>query len=133
MVRRGFVQSGGAWITKAEHDLNRQRADTELAMRRAAQQEAARRVREERLAALAEISLIRESARSSAPAYPVAPYVVLPSYWLPPILLPPVPREPDPQEPPPHRPPRRHEPEPARHHRGGIRIPGSLIPFDGVR
>jgi hypothetical protein len=127
MVRRGFVQSGGLWITKAENDLNRQRAEAELALRRAAQQEAARQAREERLAALAEISLIRESARGSGAAYST-PYVMLPSYWLPPILIPPMPREPDPREPPAQRPPRHREPESGRHNHGGIRVPGSLIP-----
>jgi hypothetical protein len=135
MVRRGFVRSDGVWITKAEHDLSRQRAEAELAQRRAAQAEAARQAREDRLAALAEISLLRDSRRGPSAAVGYAPpYIVLPSYWLPPIFLPSVPRDPDPREPPPHhRPPRQRKQDPGRDGHGGIRIPGSLIPFDGGR
>jgi hypothetical protein len=132
MVRRGFVEANGSWIPRAEAEAERQRRDAELALRRAAQQEAARVAREERLAALAEISLLRD-ARPTA-GYSAPPLLMLPGYWFPPVFVPPLPpgmpRDPDPGEPPPHR-PRHREPDHGRHGHGGIRVPGSLIPFDG--
>jgi hypothetical protein len=63
MRRRGFVLSGGQWLT--QEDLQaRQRAQEE------ARREAARAAREDRLAALAELSAVRQLAQPEAQAYP---------------------------------------------------------------
>ncbi len=89
MRRRGFVLAGGQWITREEYQA-KQRAQEEDSIRRAAaRQEAARAAREDRLAALAEISAVRQLVQPSQPvySYPVyggyggVPVVVVPGWW----------------------------------------------------
>jgi hypothetical protein len=114
MRRRGFVPYNGAWITGEEYASRLRAREEEEARRHAARQEAARAAREERLAALTELALVRDLNRqNSAPPYPASPFygtpvVVYPGFW---IL-------------PPHhsRPPKKPDPASFTH------VPGSLIP-----
>jgi hypothetical protein len=91
MRRRGFVHSNGRWITGDEYAARVQAREEENARLRAAAEERARAVRMDRLAALTELTLTRELARSTAPAYPLygnpfygTPVVVIPGFWVPP-------------------------------------------------
>lgn len=91
MRRRGFVLANGQWITREEYAARVRAREQEDALRRAAYEERARAAREDRLAALTELTLTRELARSAAPAYPLyanpfygAPVVVIPGFWVPP-------------------------------------------------
>lgn len=69
MRRRGFVQSSGQWITRDEYQARLRAQEEESARRFAAGQEAARAAREDRLAALAELSVVRQLAQQAQPAY----------------------------------------------------------------
>ncbi|HEX4497821.1 MAG TPA: hypothetical protein VIE43_19260 [Thermoanaerobaculia bacterium] len=69
MRRRGFVLANGQWLTRDELQ-EKQRAQEEAAARyAAARQEAARAAREDRLAALAEISAARQLAQPDPSLY----------------------------------------------------------------
>lgn len=90
MRRRGFVESNGQWITREEHAARVQAYEEESARRRAQQQEQARAAREDRLVALAELSVVQNLTRPAAPPqapvytnpYPYGvPVVVFPGYW----------------------------------------------------
>jgi hypothetical protein len=92
MRRRGFVLSNGQWITREEHAANVRAYEEENARRRAQREEQARAARADRLAALAELTVVRDLARPAyPPAYPQSifpgpyyggvPVVVLPGYW----------------------------------------------------
>ncbi len=91
MRRRGFVLSNGQWITREENAANLRAYEEENARRRAQREEQARAARADRLAALAELSVVRDLVRPAyPPAYPPvypAPYyggvpvVVIPGYW----------------------------------------------------
>jgi hypothetical protein len=76
MRRRGFVQVNGQWISREEYQARLQVQEEENARHYALRQEAARAAREDRLAALAELSIVRDLAQPSQPApYPYgAPY-----------------------------------------------------------
>jgi hypothetical protein len=87
MQRRGFVQVSGQWITREEYAARVRADEEENARRRDQREEQARAAREERLAALAELSIVRDLTR---PAYPPpvyaqplygTPVVVFPGYW----------------------------------------------------
>jgi len=67
MRRRGFVQVSGQWISREEYQARLQAQEEENARRYAARQEAARAAREDRLAALAELSVVRQLAQPEAP------------------------------------------------------------------
>ncbi|HEY0557965.1 MAG TPA: hypothetical protein VGG20_27190 [Thermoanaerobaculia bacterium] len=71
MRRRGFVLAGGQWLTHEELQ-SRQRAQEEASARyAAARQEAARAAREDRIAALAELSVARQLGQQEEPqGYP---------------------------------------------------------------
>ena len=75
MRRRGFVLSNGEWITREEHAANVRAYEEENARRRAQREEQARAARADRLAALAELTVVRDLVRpSSPPAYPQSLY-----------------------------------------------------------
>lgn len=71
MRRRGFVLSNGQWITREEHTANVRAYEEENARRRAQREEQARAARADRLAALAELTVVRDLVRPS-PSYPPA-------------------------------------------------------------
>jgi len=90
MRRRGFVQANGQWITREEFAARTRAYEEENDRRRAAREEQARAAREDRLAALTELSLVRELARpDQTPIYPPiystpyagAPVYAYPGYW----------------------------------------------------
>ncbi|MFL6236938.1 MAG: hypothetical protein ACJ76N_27660 [Thermoanaerobaculia bacterium] len=68
MRRRGFVQSNGQWVSREEYQARARAQEEEAARRYAARQEAARAAREDRLAALTELSVVRQLAQPSQPA-----------------------------------------------------------------
>jgi hypothetical protein len=71
MRRRGFVLTGGQWVTPEEYQARQRAQEEEAARHAAARQEAARAAREDRLAALAELSAARQLAQPEPPvAYP---------------------------------------------------------------
>jgi hypothetical protein len=75
MRRRGLVQVNGQWISREEHAALIRAQEEEAARRYAARQEAARAAREDRLAALAELSVVRQMTQPAPPApYPYSPY-----------------------------------------------------------
>lgn len=92
MRRRGFVLSNGQWITREEHATNVRAYEEENARRRAQREEQARTARADRLAALAELTVVRDLVRPAyPPAYPPptiypgpyyggVPVVVIPGY-----------------------------------------------------
>jgi len=91
MVRRGFVQSGGQWITREDYAARQRAREEEEARYRAAREERARAAREDRLAALAELSMARDLARSAAPpaySYPIVPFYGTPVVVIPGIFFP---------------------------------------------
>jgi hypothetical protein len=63
MRRRGFVQVNGQWVSREEYQARVRVQEEEAARRYAARQEAARAAREDRLAALAELSVVRQLAQ----------------------------------------------------------------------
>ena len=67
MRRRGLVQVNGQWISREEYQARMQAQEEENARRYAARQEAARAAREDRLAALAELSMVRQLAQPAQP------------------------------------------------------------------
>jgi len=82
MRRRGYVLAGGQWLTHEEFQA-RQRAQEEAAAHyAAARQEAARAAREDRIAALAELSVVRQLAQPEGPQYalPYPPFYGNPFY-----------------------------------------------------
>lgn len=125
MRRQGLVLAEGQWITREEHQARVRAAEEASARRLAARQEAARAAREERLAALTELALVRELESSQqVPVYGY-PLATFPGYvYIPPFAHPPKPGQPGS----PGRPhPRRNEPEPGSPN-SFTRVPGSLIP-----
>lgn len=77
MRRRGLVQVNGQWISREEYQARVRAQEEENARRYAARQEAARAAREDRLAALAELSLVRQMAQPAQPSpYPYSPYEI---------------------------------------------------------
>ena len=92
MRRQGFVLSGGQWITREELAAKTRAYEEEQARRNAARLEAARAAREDRLALLAELALVRDLVRQEAqlpvtggiPLYPYGylgtPFVVVPGF-----------------------------------------------------
>jgi hypothetical protein len=75
MRRRGFVLSNGQWITREEHAANVRAYEEENARRRAQREEQARAARADRLAALAELTVVRDLVQPSyPPAYPPSLY-----------------------------------------------------------
>jgi hypothetical protein len=124
MRRKGFVLSGGQWITREEHAANVAAWEAEEARRRSARLEAARAAREDRLALLAEMALVRDLVRQEQ-APPTAGIPLFPYAYLgtPVYVAPGFPRQPG------HRPGhggggRHHTPKPPQF----LRVPGSLIP-----
>ncbi len=67
MQRRGFVLSNGQWITREEHTANVRAYEEENARQRAQREEQARAARADRLAALAELTVVRDLVRPSYP------------------------------------------------------------------
>lgn len=124
MRRRGFVLSYGQWISREEYEAATLAREEEAERRRIARQEQARAAREDRLAALTELVLVREVERSEreVPGYS-APLAVFPGYFFPPVFVPG------------HGHRRPHhgrrfnaiDPNDGQPH-GFIRVPGSLIP-----
>lgn len=124
MRRRGFVLSGDQWISREEYQARVRAQEEDQARRRAAQQEASREAREERLAALAELSMVRQITQPQAPVVPAYPpgygypyggtVFVMPGWWNP---------TPDGQKP-----PRSRHGGQGQGSEGFVHIPGSLIP-----
>lgn len=89
MRRRGLVLSNGQWISREEYQARARAQEEDQARRNAARQEAARAAREDRLAALAELSAVHQLVQSEPPpAYPYPfygnyglPFVVVPGWW----------------------------------------------------
>jgi len=137
MLRRGFVLSGGQWITHEEHTA-RVRAQQEETARARADREAARAaqatqaVREVELA-LAQLELRDRIQREEQPQtyYSDIPFYYYPGggFW-PTFPVPPVPCDgcggPMPPRPPHHPQPHRTIQDPG--HGGYTHVPGSLIP-----
>jgi hypothetical protein len=73
MRRRGYVQAGGQWLTHEEFQARQRAQEEESARYAAARQEAARAAREDRIAALAELSAVRQLAPPDPSQYPL-PY-----------------------------------------------------------
>jgi hypothetical protein len=90
MRRKGFVQANGEWLTREEYATRARAWEEENARRRAAYEERVRAAREDRLAALTELTLTRElTQQPAAPPYPIygnpfygTPLVVLPGFWI---------------------------------------------------
>jgi hypothetical protein len=118
MRRRGFVLANGQWITREEYAAKTRADEEERARLRAASEERARAARADRLAALTELSLVRDLAQSAQPAPPVYPYPVYsaPFYGAPVLVIPGTWGHGN------WRSPRRHDPSSFTH------VPGSLIP-----
>jgi len=124
MRRKGFVLSNGQWLTREEYAAKARAWAEEDARRRAVYEERARAAREDRLAALTELTLTRElTQQAAAPAYPVyanpfygMPVVVIPGFWIPQDGS--------------MRHPHRGDPEDFTHVPGSL-IPGRLIPSAG--
>ncbi len=123
MRRKGFVQSNGVWITRAELDAAQRAWEAEREQLEARRAERLRAAREDRLAELATLALAREARRTEAPPVPYYPpaVIVIPGYF-PPV---PAPQDPggSPQQPP--------APQPREEERNRstfTRVPGSLIP-----
>lgn len=132
MRRQGFVLSGGQWITREEQAAKVRAWEAEEARRSAARLEAARAAREDRLAMLTELALVRDLVRQEQepsvpggiPLYPYG-YLGTPVYVAPSF---------PPQHP--------GGPRPGHHGHGGrhdtaapqppplMHVPGSLIPLD---
>lgn len=75
MRRRGLVQSNGQWISREEYQARLQAQEEQAARYYAARQEAARAAREDRLATLAELSMVRQLAQPAQPEpYPPYPF-----------------------------------------------------------
>lgn len=91
MRRKGFVLSNGQWITREEYGAKVRAYEEETARRRAQREEQARAARADRLAALAELTVVRDLVRPS-PSYPPAyPPSIYPGPYfggVPVILLP---------------------------------------------
>ncbi|HSG40042.1 MAG TPA: hypothetical protein VLE27_10425 [Thermoanaerobaculia bacterium] len=126
MRRKGFVLSGGQWITREEHAAKVDAWEAEEARRRSARLEAARAAREDRLALLAEMALVRDLVRQEQ-APPTAGIPLFPYGYLgaPVYVAPGFPQQPGHG----HRPGhggggRHHAPKPPQF----LRVPGSLIP-----
>ena len=104
MVRRGFVQSGGQWITREEYAARARVREEEEARYRAARDERARAAREDRLAALTELSVARDLARQAEqpvhPNYPYNPYYPYPPFYGYGVLVPGIFFSPNPVRPP---------------------------------
>jgi hypothetical protein len=90
MRRKGFVLSSGQWITREEYAAKVRVWEEESSRRHAAWEERSRAAREDRLAALTELTLTRELTRPAAPVYPIyanpfygTPVVVVPGFWIP--------------------------------------------------
>lgn len=86
MRRRGFVLANGQWITRQEHEAAVRVQEEEAARRRAAREEAARAAREDRLAALTELALVREM-RGSERRDSGGTLLVYPGYFFPPLFV----------------------------------------------
>lgn len=90
MRRRGFVLSYGQWISRQEYEAAALAREEEAERRRIARQEQTRAAREDRLAALTELVLVREVTRSEereVRGYS-APLAVFPGYFFPPVFVP---------------------------------------------
>ena len=85
MRRRGFVLANGQWITRQEHEAAVRAQEEETARRRVAREEAARVAREDRLAALTELALVREMRGSER--YDSGTLLVYPGYFFPPLFV----------------------------------------------
>jgi hypothetical protein len=68
MRRRGLIQANGQWISREEYQARVRAQEEEAARRYAVRQEAARAAREDRLAALAELSVVRQLAQPTQQA-----------------------------------------------------------------
>ncbi len=69
MRRQGFVPSNGRWITQEEYAAGVRAREQEDALRRAAYEERARAAREDRLAALTELTLTQQLVQPAYPPY----------------------------------------------------------------
>jgi hypothetical protein len=105
MRRKGFVLSNGQWITREEYASKVKVWEEENARRHTAWEERARADREDRLAALTELTLTRELTRPAAPTYPVyanpfygTPVVVVPGFFMAPDISMRHPRKGDPND-----------------------------------
>jgi hypothetical protein len=76
MRRRGFVQVSGQWISREEYQARLRAQEEQAARYYAARQEAARAAREDRLAALAELSVVRQLAQPAEAPNPYSIYGV---------------------------------------------------------
>lgn len=86
MRRRGFVLANGQWITRQEYEAAVRVQEEEASRRRAAREEAARAAREDRLAALTELALVREVTGSER-RDSGGPLLVYPGYFFPPLFV----------------------------------------------
>lgn len=119
MRRRGFVLSNGQWITREEYAAKVRAYEEENARRQAQREEQARAARADRLAALAELTVVRDLVRPTyPPAYPPSIYPGPYFGGVPVILLPGGGGKHHPRE----------KPDPGRF----THVPGSLIPGNSV-
>lgn len=86
MRRRGFVLANGQWVTRQEHEAAVRVQEEEAARRRAAREEAVRVAREDRLAALTELALVREMTDSER-RDSGGPLLVYPGYFFSPFFV----------------------------------------------
>lgn len=87
MQRRGFVLSNGQWITREEHAANVRAYEEENARRRAQREEQARNARADRLAALAELTVVRDLVQPSYPPPYASPFYPGPYYGGVPVIV----------------------------------------------
>jgi hypothetical protein len=81
MQRRGFVLANGQWITREEHTARVRASEEEAARLRAQREEQARAARTDQLAALAELTLVRDLVQPAYPQYPGPYYGGVPVYF----------------------------------------------------
>jgi len=125
MRRKGFVQSNGEWVARAELEAAERARDAEREQMAARRMEAQRAAREDRLAELTALALAREVRRADPPpAMSYYPSVIIVPGFVPAPIPVPVPQDPGGTPAPRPRP----RDEDLNLRSTFTRVPGSLIP-----